>query len=115
MNETLLLAFLGLFVADYLLQTNDMAVMKKTDSTMCLIHCAWVSLAVWFFTGWGWLPCLLVGALHFVQDRTTIIAEFLKSQGREKFMEPPFAPWSLIVVDNVWHMVGIWFVWRFVA
>lgn len=115
MKDTLLLAFLGLFVGDYLLQTHDMALLKKSDSMMCSIHCAWVGLAVWFFTEWGWLPCIAVAALHFIQDRWNLIPAFLKSQGREKFMEPPLGPWSVIVVDNVWHMVGIWAVWKWLA
>lgn len=115
MTDTLTSAIIGLLVGDYLLQTHQMAVLKKKDSAMCGIHCAWVGIAVWMFTGWSWIPCLTVGALHFIQDRWELIPAFLRSQGREKFMEPPFAPWSIIVVDNVWHMVGIWLVWRFVA
>jgi hypothetical protein len=34
---------------------------------------------------------------------------------QSQFASPPSAPWSLIVVDNVWHMVAIALIWRFVA
>jgi hypothetical protein len=28
---------------------------------------------------------------------------------------PGLGPWSIIVVDNVWHLVTIWAVWRFMT
>jgi hypothetical protein len=30
------------------------------------------------------------------------------SVGQKEFSKPPMAPWSMIVVDNTWHLVVLW-------
>lgn len=105
-------------------------------SIPCFVHCLLWTLSVMFFAGWcglyfkniGWaneqykvwfsVPVFsALFATHFIQDRTQIIGWWmrLKWKDQSKFAEPPMAPWSLIVVDNVWHIVTIWAVWRFIV
>jgi hypothetical protein len=114
MNNTLTLAIVGQLVGDYLLQTDWMAQNKKLRSWPCLVHCVIWTACVCIFAGWSWRAGAFLFACHFAQDRTQIVKWWmcLKSPG---FTQPPFAPWSLIVVDNVWHFVQLWVAWRFIA
>lgn len=99
---------------------------------MCAIHCMIWTAAVMAFAGWyqspqgAWIAGLLYSA-HFVQDRTDLIPWWMRFIGQRRFMQsdqldmmtfaiiPGLGPWSIIVVDNVWHIVTIWAVWRFLA
>ena len=112
---TLLLAIIGHLVGDYLLQNDWMALNKKQHSLPCAVHCTLWTLAVCGFAGWISLPAIAVlWVTHFIQDRTHIIEFWMTKINRQpEFVKPPFTPWSLIVVDNVWHIVAVWAVWRF--
>ena len=112
---TLTLAIIGHLVGDYLLQNDWMALNKKQRSLPCAVHCTLWTLAVCGFAGWISLPAIAVlWVTHFIQDRTHIIEFWMTRINRQpEFVKPPFAPWSLIVVDNVWHIVAVWAVWRF--
>jgi len=96
----------------------------------CFVHCWLWTLAVCFFAGW-WNP-LAVGVLfltHYIQDRTYLINRWmmLRWKDQRRFMAcddfdltdmrvvPGLGPWSVIVVDNVWHLVTIWAVWKWIA
>lgn len=124
MTDILTLAIIGHLVGDYLLQNDWMALNKKKHSIPCLMHCWLWSTAVMLFSGWQWLPkphaaivFLVLFITHFIQDRTQIIGWWmhLKWKDQSKFAESPMAPWSLIVVDNVWHIVTLWAVWKFLV
>lgn len=112
---TLLLAIIGHLVGDYLLQNDWMAMNKKKRSLPCLVHVILWTTAVCVFSGWWSVPAVVVLlTTHFVQDRTQIIPFWMTRVNRQpQFAVPPMAPWSLIVVDNVWHIVTLWAVWRF--
>lgn len=128
MNSILTCAIIGHLVGDYLLQNDWMALNKKKRSWPCLVHCLIWTLSVMYFAGWlgaadcgyaserYWfsLPAFTVLIVtHFIQDRTQIVKFWMININRQqKFTEPPMTPWSLIVVDNVWHIVTIWFVWQ---
>jgi hypothetical protein len=115
-GTTLLLAIIGHLVGDYLLQNDWMALNKKRDSIPCMVHCTLWALAVCLFAGWSGLwvyPVLFV--THFLQDRTTVVAWWMDRIGQKQFRTGPCAPWSIIVVDNVWHIVTIVLVWRWLA
>jgi len=112
---TLILAIIGHLVGDYLLQNDWMALNKKRRSLPCAVHCTLWTLAVCGFAGWTYWPAIAVlWVTHFIQDRTHIIEFWMTKINRQtEFVKPPFAPWSIIVVDNVWHIVTVWAVWRF--
>lgn len=121
---TLILAIIGHLVGDYLLQNDWMAQNKKVPTsygnTACVVHCWIWSMCVILFSGWyraeySFWVCVVLFTSHYIQDRTNIVRFWMTRINRQpKFVEPPLAPWSLIVVDNVWHIVTIWAVWRFV-
>lgn len=109
----LLGAIVGHLVGDYLMQNDWMALGKKKSSLICAVHCALWTLAV-CVCGFIESP-LLIAVLfltHFAQDRTGIVLRWMKLIGQEKFATGPLSPWSIIVVDNVWHIATIYFLWR---
>jgi hypothetical protein len=120
-SNALPLAIIGHLVGDYLLQSDWMALNKKKagidGSFPCCVH-AWIwTLSVCVFTDWwNWGIVSVLFLTHFIQDRTQIVKFWMTRINRQpKFSEPPMAPWSIIVVDNVWHIVTIWAVWKFIA
>lgn len=113
-KEVLTCAIVGHLVGDYLLQNDWMATNKKLHSWPCIVHCLLWSLSVCLFAGWKVIPFIVLFILHFVQDRTNIIKFWMLKINRQPlFAAVPMAPWSIIVVDNVWHIVTIWLVWKF--
>jgi hypothetical protein len=113
--ETLALAFLGHLVGDYLFQTDWMAQNKKSQTIPCAIHSAIWTACVVLFTGWGWLPFLVLFAFHFFQDRTYFIRNWMRWVGQDNFATGPYAPWSMVIVDNTFHLLQIWLVWKFLV
>ena len=107
-------AIIGHLVGDYIFQNDWMAQNKKKSSWPCLIHCTVWTGCVCLFAGWGWLPALVLFAFHFAQDRTEFIRWWM-NLWQPGFAKPPLAPWSLIVVDNVFHLVQIWLVAEWIA
>ena len=106
--NTLLLAIIGHLVGDYLIQNDWMALNKKTRILPCVVHCTLWTAAVMFLGHWfaWWVPIVLF-ATHFIQDHTNIVRLWIEMIGQAKFATPPMAPWSIIVVDNVWHIVTL--------
>lgn len=116
----LLLAIIGHLVGDYLLQNDWMALNKKKPGQLgadaCIIHCTLWTLAVSFFAGWWGAPSFVLFLAHYAQDRTGVIVWWMTKVNRQQqFVTGPCAPWSVIVVDNVWHVVSLWAVWRFLT
>lgn len=112
-------AIVGHLVGDYLAQNDWMALNKKAAGwhglLACAVHCTLWTAAVLMFSGWYALPretlAWLIPSLwltHFAQDRTKIINGWMWLIGQSKFSGPPLGPWSIIVVDNVWHIVTLW-------
>lgn len=122
MNSTpLLLAIIGHLVGDYLLQTDWMAANKKAPGSggfwACWVHCVIWTFCVCSFSGWGLAPYIFLFACHFAQDRTQIVRWWMTLSWKNQtgFTQAPLSPWSLIVVDNVWHVVQLWAAWRFIS
>lgn len=128
-TETLACAIVGHLVGDYLLQNDWMALNKKRSMTICAIHCFIWANCVMIFAGWftnHWAFTVLY-CTHLVQDHSDIVKSWMSMIGQKQFMKcddfdltdmrvvPGLGPWSVIVVDNVWHILTIWVVWRFIA
>lgn len=108
MTGSLTFAIVGHLVGDYLLQNDWQAQGKKRSSLICGVHCLLWTIAVVVAAGWWvwWVPpCLFL--THFIQDRTGVVLAWMKLIGQESFSKPPLGPWSIIVVDNVWHIVTL--------
>ena len=120
MDDTLTCAIIGHLVGDYLLQNDWMALNKKRVGSdgraACFVHCwLWAGMVCGFAGWWSYPIFSLLFVLHYAQDRTSIIARWMSAIGQEQFRTGPCAPWSIIVVDNVWHIVALWAVWKYAA
>ena len=100
--------FVGHLVGDFLAQNDYMAQGKKRSTPICALHVLLYSVAVWSLTLWPWWAILITAAAHFAQDRSKFIDWFFRVTGKEKFGQAPMAPWSVIVVDNSFHLVQLW-------
>lgn len=103
-------AIVGHLVGDYLVQTDWMALNKKQSTLHCLVHCSIWTACVCVFSGLGWTAAAILFGTHFLQDRTTIVEKWMDFIGQSKFRVGPCAPWSGIVVDNVFHILTIFVV-----
>ena len=92
------------FVGDFLLQTDWMAANKKKSSLVCLFHIA-TYLVPFLLTPLLWWQIGLIGIQHFAQDRTNVVVWLMRVKGSEDFTKPPCAPWSIIVTDNILHIL----------
>lgn len=100
-------------IGDYLLQTDWMASKKKKSWLVCLIHVIFYMLP-FFATRLCPAQLAMVAVQHLIQDKTNFVFWFFRHAGKKAFLEPPFAPWSLILLDNILHILWIAFVvWAF--
>jgi len=91
-------------IGDYLIQTDWMATGKKRSSGICAIHVL-TYLVPFLFCGLAWWQLTLIGVQHFAQDRTGFVVWLMKVKGSTDFATGPLSPWSIIVVDNVLHIL----------
>ena len=93
-------------IGDYLFQNDWMALNKKKSSWACLLHVMTYQIP-FYFTGLLWWQIALIGLQHFIQDRTQFVVWLMKIKGSEQFASGPCAPWSIIVTDNILHILFI--------
>lgn len=115
MGDAMFGALVGHLVGDYLLQNDWMAREKKRNDWVCNLHCSIWTFSVCWFSGafidlWSFTFLYLS---HMLLDRYNIVPWYMRTIGQEQFLTGPCAPWSAIVVDNVWHILSIWVVFRF--
>lgn len=91
-------------IGDYLIQTDWMAIGKKKSSWICAVHVL-TYLIPFLFCGLEWWQLALIGVGHFAQDRTGFVVWLMKVSGSAAFATGPCAPWSIIVTDNVLHIL----------
>lgn len=91
-------------IGDYIIQNDWMAQNKKKATLPCLVHVALYTLSVTVFTWWPWWALAIVAVTHFLQDRTSVVNWWMRLIGQSGF-EKHLAPWSVIVVDNTWHLL----------
>jgi hypothetical protein len=91
-------------IGDYLIQNDWMAVGKKKRSWICAVHVL-AYLVPFLFCGLSWWQLALIGVEHFIQDRTGIVVWFMKAKGSAAFATGPCSPWSIIVTDNIMHVL----------
>jgi hypothetical protein len=107
-------------IGDFLIQNDWMAKGKKESSLICLTHVLTYLIPFIFvgsyMDGWKvhivmfqWEPLyfVVVGLQHFAQDKTNIVVESMKATGKGDFAKPPMAPWSVIITDNILHILFI--------
>jgi hypothetical protein len=75
----------------------------------CLLHCALYTTAIYLFTFWWMTPLGLAWCfmLHFMIDRWRLARKWMEAMGQAEFATGPFAPWSIVVVDNTLHLLTL--------
>lgn len=116
----------GHLIGDYILQNDWMAANKvvwgdksqdawawKVDNMghlACTVHCLCYTFAValfsfWWMPWWGYLVTFLT---HWPIDRFRLAKWWMiHVSGQKGFATGPLAPWSFIIVDNIWHLVTL--------
>lgn len=98
--------YLAHLIGDYLLQNDYLESGKKTSSSTCFVHVAAYMLP-FLFCGFQWWQLVAIAIQHFIQDRTGFIVWFMKAKGSGEFATGPCSPWSIIVTDNIIHVLTI--------
>lgn len=93
-------------IGDYIIQNDWMAKGKKTSSWICAVHVA-TYMIPYLLCGFTWWQLLAIGAEHFIQDRTNVVVWSMRVLGKSQFAEAPMAPWSIIVLDNIYHILFV--------
>ena len=93
-------------IGDYLLQNDWIALEKKKSSVACAAHVG-VYILPFLTCGFTWWQLLLIAVQHFAQDRTGFVVWFMKAKGSGGFATGACAPWSIILTDNILHILFI--------
>jgi hypothetical protein len=89
---------------------RERAARQNTADLACTVHCLLYTLAVWLFSfswmpWWGLAVCFVA---HFVIDRFRLAGRWMRNvSGQAAFATGPLAPWSIIVVDNTFHLITL--------
>ena len=112
MNDTLLFPsiLVSHVIGDYIIQNDKMAKMKKESHLYCFVHSFLYTWCFWFFTDLSFILLILICIQHFLQDRWNFVKWSMEKMGKKIFSEPPMAPWSIIVMDNIYHLLFIYFI-----
>lgn len=96
-------------LGDYVIQNDKMAKEKKESHIWCLIHVVWYLVAFALLCNFTWVQLTLIGVQHFFQDRYNFVKWSMLKMGKKDFSEK-LGPWSIIVVDNIYHLTWIYFI-----
>lgn len=94
------------FIGDFLLQNDWMSNKKKTSGFVCVIHCL-CYIFPFLFTDLNAGQLVLIFIQHYTQDMSNFVVWFMKLKGSSEFINPPLGPWSIIVIDNIFHIIWI--------
>lgn len=101
---------LGHLLGDYIFQNDWQAANKTSRTWPCLVHCLFYTMAVFMTCFWflPWWAYPVIFATHFPIDRWRLARKFMTINHQEAFATGMLAPWSIIVVDNIIHLVVLW-------
>lgn len=118
---------IGHLIGDYLLQNDWMAQGKKNRHWPCFVHVALYTAAVMLLARWPIWAAAAVFIPHYLIDRWQFVPWYMRTIGQRYFMRPTvidrtwqgpclidvslavgLGPWSIIVVDNVMHLVCLY-------
>ena len=96
------------FIGDFLLQNDWMAVGKKKKSWICTIHVLFY-MTPFLLVELTWIQFALIAIQHWLQDRTTFVAWYLRQTGGfQTELTHKTLPWGHFIVDQVFHFIWLW-------
>lgn len=117
---------IGHLLGDYILQNDWMAKNKSNHFEpqrfdalshwhrglrACTVHCLLYTAVVWLCACW-WLPwwgVVVCFAAHWPLDHWRLAYHWMtKVSGQSRFASGPLSPWSIVVVDNTFHLLTLW-------
>ena len=96
-------------IGDYIFQNDWMAIGKKKSYFICSVHIATYMLP-FLFTTLNPIQLVLIAIQHYIQDRYEFIKWFCAITGKFKAEVGITLPWGHFIVDNVFHIVWVWWV-----
>ena len=95
--------FIAHLVGDFILQNEWMAINKRRSSWTCFVHVV-VYMLPFFLVSISWWQFLLIGATHFIQDRSGFVFWWMRH-----YKKVPEAHWGIIplLVDQGFHLLTI--------
>jgi hypothetical protein len=96
-------------IGDYFIQNDWMAQKKKESSFRCLVHVI-TYMIPFLFCGLVWWQLVLIAIQHYIVDRSNFVKWFMDIKGSHIFATNVCFPWSMIVVDNILHILWIAFI-----
>ena len=96
-------------IGDYFFQNDWMAQNKKKSAWHCFIHVVtyMIPFLLCVFASW---QLLAIALQHYAVDRSNFVMWLMKAKGSQLFATGPCFPWSIIVTDNITHILWIAFV-----
>ena len=95
--------FVAHLVGDFILQNEWMATKKMQSSFVCAVHIL-LYLVPFLFCNLHWWQIALIGAQHFVEDRTMLFTAFWM----RVWKRVPPENWNLrLYVDQSFHLLWI--------
>ena len=96
-------------IGDYLLQNDWMAQHKKKSSFRCFVHVL-CYMAPFLLCGFAWWQLVAIAAQHYAIDRSNFVTWLMDFKGSHIFATNACSPWSIIVTDNILHILWVAFV-----
>lgn len=96
-------------IGDFILQNDWITEHKKNCSFRCAIH-VFLYMTPFLFCKFEIWQLVAIAVQHFAFDRFDIAKRFLYLKGSVKFTNKPYFPWSVILIDNIFHILWIAFI-----
>lgn len=86
---------------------DNQALEARMAPGACSLHCLQYTLAVFLFCFWflPWWAYPVVFLTHWPIDRYRLARKLMLYNGQKEFATGVFAPWSVILVDNILHLI----------
>lgn len=83
----------------------------RVGHVTCTIHCVLYAFSCWLFC-WAWMPwwaALVVAVVHWPIDRFKVARRWMdRISFQKEFAAGPLSPWSVVVVDNLFHLLTLY-------
>jgi len=95
-------------IGDFLIQSDYLALNKKRSSWICALHVI-TYMIPFLWCDLTYQQLLAIAIQHYIIDRTDVVVWFMHAKGSTQFALGPCSPWSIIVIDNILHI--LWIAW----